>query len=107
MLLHGIGLIIGTLFAQTLNSDLPDNVIQFMRGATFTGILLVLLLAALLWVFSGIKEKVDIKLLLIVATGIFFLGIIEIIFFFPYAISIISAILVFIALFKLKKVSEK
>ena len=106
MLLHGIGLIFGTLSAQTLNSDLPNNVIQFMRGATFSGILLVLLLAGLLWMFSCRKEKVDIKLLLIVTIGTFLLGVIEIIFFFPYIVSIVPAILAFIALLKLKKLQQ-
>ena len=107
MLLHALGLIVGTLSAQTFNSDLPNNMIQFMRGATFSGILLVLLLAGLLWMFSCMKEKVDIKLLLIVTTGTFLLGIIEIIFFFPYMVSIVPAILAFIALFKLKTITAK
>jgi len=107
MLLHGLGLIVGTLSTQTLNSDLSNNVLQFMRGATFTGILLILLLAGLLWVFSCMKERLDLKLLFIITTGTFLLGIIEIIFFFPYIVSIVPAILAFITLLRLKTVTAK
>ena len=104
MLLHGLWLLVGT-FTQTTSVDMPDNVAQFMIGATFCGILLTLLLAGLFWAFSAIKDKTETKYLLIVTTATFFLGIIEIIYFFPYVVSIIPAILAFIALLKLRKVT--
>ncbi|MCL2592011.1 MAG: hypothetical protein FWD82_01475 [Defluviitaleaceae bacterium] len=104
MLLHGLGLIIGT-FTQSSSSGIPYDMVNFIRGATFSGILLVLLLAALLWVLSSIKDKSGIKLLCIVAVAMLLLGIIEIIYFFPYIVCIIPAALTFIALFKLRKLS--
>ena len=104
MLLHGLGLLVGA-FTQTTSADMPDNVAQFMIGATFCGILLALLLAGLLWMFSAIKDKTEIKYLLIVTTATFLLGIIEIIYFFPYILSIVPATLAFIALLKLRKIT--
>jgi len=102
MLLHGVGLIIGA-FTQTTTGDVADNVAKFMMGATLCGILLVLLLAGLLWMLSNIKERSGIKLLLIVTMAMLILGIIEIIFFFPYIVSIVPAVLALIALVKTKE----
>ena len=106
MLLHGVGLIIGA-FTQTTTGDVADNVAKFMMGATLCGILLVLLLAGLLWMLSNIKERSGIKLLLIVTMAMLMLGIIEIIFFFPYIVSIVPAVLALIALVKTKKNGNK
>jgi len=98
MLLHGLTLLISTLVSPQ-NLALPAEFLDFVMGATFCGILLALLLGVLLWMLSCTKNEANTKLLWIVATATVVLGIIEIIFFFPYIIGILPGILAFIALF--------
>jgi len=104
LLLHALVLTFG-VFWNYHNSDIyeTDN---WILGASLCGILLVLLLATLLWVLACKTDKSAIKLLWIVATATLLLGIIEIIFFFPYVMCIVPAILAFIALFKLNKLKS-
>lgn len=98
MLLHGLTLLISTLVSPQ-NPALPAEFRDFVMGATFCGILLALLLGILLWMLSCTKNEANTKLLWIVATATVVLGIIEVIFFFPYIVGILPGILAFIALF--------
>ena len=99
MLLHGLVLAFGVIWNYH-NSDIYENA-DFILGASLCGILLALLLGTLLWALSCMTNKSAVKLLWIVATATVLLGIIEIIFFFPYVACIIPGVLAFIALFKL------
>ena len=128
MLLHGLGHTFGVMtwqnprtaeYQQTVekmqdvqfdfmgksNATLAD----FYSGFGYGGTILLLLSAALLWVISDLRHKSVIKLLWIIGVAIVLLGIIETIYFFPFAVSfcIVSAALVFIAIFQLKKASTK
>jgi len=103
LLLHGLVLTFG-VFWNYHNSDIYE-MDTWILGASLCGILLVLLLSILLWVLSCRADKSAIKLLWIVATATLLLGIIEIIFFFPYVMCIVPAVLAFIALFKLNKLN--
>jgi|GEM_PF-1830980 len=105
MLLHGLTLFISTL-ASPPNPALPAELLDFVMGATFCGVLLVLLLGTLLWVLSCTKNEANTKLLWIVATATVILGIIEIIFFFPHIVCILPGILAFIALFMHNKINH-
>jgi len=102
MLFHGLVLLVGT-FATTPNPAPPTELLDFFMGATFCGILLVLLLGVLLWVLSCLKDNSEIKLLWIVTIATVMLGIIEIIYFFPYIVCILPGILALIALLMLNK----
>jgi len=104
MLFHGLVLLVGTL-AGNPNPAPPAELLNFFMGATFCGILLALLLGALLWVLSDIKNKLEDKQLWIVASATVLLGIIEIIYFFPYIVCILPGALAFIALFRHNKLN--
>ena len=103
LLLHALVLTFG-VFWNYHNSDIYE-IDTWILGASLCGILLILLLATLLWVLSCRTDKSAIKQLWIVATATLLLGIIEIIFFFPYVMCIVPAVLAFIALFKLNKLN--
>jgi len=98
MLFHGLVLLVGTL-AGNPNPAPPAELFDFFMGATFCGILLALLLGVLLWVLSCMRDKSEVRQLWIVATATVLLGIIEIIFFFPYIVCILPGVMAFIALF--------
>ena len=100
MFLHGLVLTFGVLWNYQYGEiyELAD----FILGASLCGILLVLLIAALFWTLSGRQDKQ----LWIVATATLLLGIIEIVFFFPYVACIIPAVLAFVALYKLNKMNN-
>ena len=100
MLLHGLVLTISVLLHDYKSYEMPD----FILGSSLCGILLALLIAALLWTLSCRKDKSAVKLLWIIATATLLLGIIEIIFFFPYAVCWLPAALTFVALFQLNKI---
>jgi hypothetical protein len=124
ILLHSFGHTAGLLTWQVANGDVPSEVVQkmqevqfsfmfkngctmadFYSGASCCGALFLLLVAVLLWVLSNRNEKLTIKLLWFIASAIVLLGVIEIVYFFPFAVSFcaIAATLVFIAIFKLQK----
>ena len=104
MLLHGLVLLVGTL-AGNPNPAPPAELLDFFMGATFCGILLALLLGALLWVLSCTKDKLEVKQLWIVALATLLLGIIEVIYFFPYIVCVVPAALALTALFKHKRLN--
>ena len=81
---------------------------DFYSGFGYGGTILLLLCAALLWVLSSWRGKSISKLLWIIGIAIVALGIVETIYFFPFAVSfcVVSAALVFIAIFKLKKTAK-
>ena len=122
MLLHSFGHTFGLLTWQDPNGDIPYDVVQkmqtvqfsfmgkdgstmadFYSGASYCGTLLLLLIAVLLWTLSDRNDKSAIKQLWIISTAIVFLGIIELIYFFPFAVSfcVVAAVLLFFSLFKL------
>jgi heme A synthase len=78
---------------------------DFYSGASFCGTLFLLLVAVFLWMLSGRKDKQAVQLLWIVVTAIALLGVIEIVYFFPFAVSfcVFVATLVLTAILKLKK----
>jgi heme A synthase len=114
----------GALGWQDPNGKIPNEVVRkmqevpfsfmgkdgstmadFYSGASYCGTLFLLLVASLLWTLSGRKDKPTINLLWMIATAIVLLGIIEIVYFFPFAVSFcaVAATLVFVAIFQLKK----
>ena len=122
MLLHSFGHTFGLLTWQDPNGDIPIEVVQkmqnvkfsfmgkdgstmadFYSGASYCGTLLLLLIAAILWTLSDRKDQLVVKQLWIIASAIVLLGIVEAIYFFPFAVSfcVISATLIFIALYKI------
>ena len=123
ILLHGLGHTMGALMWQKPDGDIPYEVVQkmqtvqfsfmgkdgstmadFYSGASYVGTLLLLLITALLWTLSDRKDKAAIQQLWIIAASIVVLAIIEIIYFFPFAVSfcVVAAALLFFALYKLK-----
>lgn len=124
ILLHSLGHTMGALGWQDPNGKIPNEVVRkmqevpfsfmgkdgstmadFYSGASYCGTLFLLLVASLLWTLSGRKDKPTINLLWMIATAIVLLGIIEIVYFFPFAVSFcaVAATLVFVAIFQLKK----
>jgi hypothetical protein len=124
ILLHSFGHTAGLLTWQATNGDVPSEVVQkmqeiqfsfmfkngctmadFYSGASWCGVLFLLLVAIMLWTLSNRDDKLTVKLLWFIATAIALLGVIEIVYFFPFAVSFcaIAATLVFISIFKLKK----
>jgi heme A synthase len=127
ILLHSFGHTAGLLTWQAANGDVPSEVVQkmqevqfsfmfkngctmadFYSGAACCGTLFLLLVAVMLWTLSGRKDTLTINLLWIIAMAIVLLGVIEIVYFFPFAVSfcIIAAALVFMAIFKLNHIKE-
>ena len=107
MLFHGLVLVIGAVYmlltGQNPTEGIPSEMADFYIGASFCGQLLVLLIAALLWTLSCRNDKSAFKMLWIVATATVLLGIIEIVYFFPYIVCILPGALAFVALLKLNK----
>ena len=101
MLFHGF--VLTALSFGPADPMLPDHMLMFFMGAMYCGILLVLLLGIILWMLSCLKDKSEIKLLWVVTTATILLGIIEIIFFFPFIVCILPGVLALIALLILNK----
>ena len=110
MLFHGLVLFFGAVYmlltGKNPTEGIPPEMADFFVGASFCGHLLTFLLAALLWTLSCRQDKSAVQQLWIVATATVLLGIIEIVYFFPYIICILPGAIAFVALFKLKKQNQ-
>jgi hypothetical protein len=126
MLLHAVGHTTGVATWQSPTGEIPIEVVKIMQDVQFSfmgkdgstmsefysgfgyvGTILLLLIAVLLWVLANWKDKSAIKLLWILGSAVVALGVVEAIYFFPMAVAfcVITAILVFIAIFRLNKIS--
>lgn len=120
---HAVGHTIGVV-SWTTKGDVPAPLVQAMQdtqfefmgkvGSTMAGFydgfgycstLFLVLIAALLWLVSGQKDKTTTKVLWAVGLALTALGVLEIIYFFPMAtaFSLISAALVFTSIFLINK----
>jgi uncharacterized membrane protein len=127
MLLHCVGHTIGVATWQNPDGEIPIEVVQkmqdvqfnfmgkdgstmaeFYTGFGYCGTILMLFIAVLLWIFSGRKDKSVTKELWVTGLAIVLLAVIEIIYFFPFAVAfcVISAVLVFISIFFINKMKE-
>jgi hypothetical protein len=126
MLLHSVGHTSMSLMWR--DSYVPKEVVQkmqdvqfrtmykaditmadFFTGASCFGIILVLFIAVLLWILSGMKDKSAVRLLWIVEIAIILHAVVELIYYFPVALifCVPSAILVFIAILGVKKLATQ
>ena len=122
MSVHTIGHLFNFSNWQNPNGKVPNDVIQKMQthflirgrdttmAASFSGngyafFILLTLVSVILWTFSNKKGKESTTILLFTGFAILFLSVNELVFFFPLvvALSLISAILVFISVFKIKQ----
>jgi len=107
MLFHGLVLVVGSVVMDP-PANIPSEMADFYVGAAYTGMLTALLIGVLVWTLSCRTDKQAIQLLWIITTATALLGIIEIVYFFPYIVCWLPAALSFIALFKLnKQISKK
>jgi hypothetical protein len=93
---------------QTIHFSFKGNdstMAAFYSGNGYAATILLLLIAALLWIVSDWENKAAVKLLWPAALSVILLAVIELIYFFPLAviISLITAGLVFFSIFKLSK----
>ena len=121
MLLHSVGHISGLI---TWQKSIPPDVVQkmqevhyrfmykdgltmadFYTGASVFGVILIVFIAVLLWMLSDSKDKLAVRLLWTIAIVIGLHAAVELIYFFPIALifCVISAVLVLIAIFQIKK----
>jgi len=127
MLLHSVGHTFGVMTWQDPNGEIPTEVVQKMQDVQFSfmgkdgstmaefysgfgycGTILTVFIAALLWIFSGWKDKSVTKTLWVTGLATVMLAVVEMIYFFPMAVALclLTAILIFISIFLIKKSSR-
>jgi hypothetical protein len=127
MLLHGAGHTMGVATWQDPNGNIPYEVVQRMRdmqfsfmgksGATMAAFysgfgycttILLLLIAALLWIFSDWRDKSVTKILWVICAAIVSLAVVELIYFFPMAVAfcLSSAALILTSIVLINKANE-
>jgi hypothetical protein len=129
MLLHDVGHTLGHLtWKQSTGDPIRSEVVnqmtshsfpfmgavhslgEYYEGYGFASTLALLLIAAILWIASGVNmQNVNVvrKMLVVLSIVLLAWGIDELIFFFPFAaaFSLLSALLTVLAIFNLKNVS--
>lgn len=128
MLLHAFGHTVGIYTWKDDTGPIPQDLIKQMieqkfvfmgatgsMGAYYEGLgyastIAMLMVVFILWIIGGNAEaaaSLSAKILLPVSLFLLLLGVIELIYFFPFAamFSLVSALLSFYSLFKLSKMS--
>lgn len=128
MLLHDVGHTIGHLgwkqatdpVKQEVIRQMTENKFPFMGATRSLGeyyegygtasILALLLFAALLWILSGSEPQnvaLTKKMLIVISVILLGWGIVELIYFFPFAVSfsLLAMVFTIIAYFQLRKVT--
>lgn len=121
---HAAGHTMGVATWKAIPGDIPASVIRnmmderftfmgktdstmagFYSGFGYSATLLLLLLAALLWVLSARKDRSGVSVLWVAACALLSLGVVEIIYFFPMAVafSLTSAALVILSVYLTNK----
>ena len=124
MLLHSLGHTFGVITWQDPNGEIPIEVVQkmqevqfsfmgkdgstmaeFYSGFGYCGTILMIFIAALLWLFSAWKDKSVTKVLWVTGLTTVMLSVVEIIYFFPMAVAfcLLTAALIFISIFLINK----
>lgn len=124
MLLHAVGHTLGVATWQKPDGDIPAKVVQIMQaekfgfmgsdGATMAGFYsgfgycctaFLVFIAVLLWIISRWKGRPANEILWTVGIAILSLAAIEIVYFFPMAVSfcVVAAALVFLSIFFIRQ----